>query len=120
VVGAVVGAVTVVMTVMVVAVVVPVVMAILVTMMPCVVMRRGVVGTMARQRRPGSGERHCARHGEEANRPPDSPDHVFPLLWFAFADNVTRERSELQLDMSPRASRAVPGGSCDRLGSAQG
>jgi hypothetical protein len=68
VVGAVVGAVTVVM-------VVAVMMAILVTMMP-----RVVVGAMTRQGRPGSGERYCARHREEANRPPDSPDHVFPLL----------------------------------------
>jgi hypothetical protein len=98
------------MTVMMVAVV----MAILVTVMPRVVMRRGVVGAMTRQGRPGAGERHGARHREEANRPADSPDHVFPLLWFAFADNVTRERSELQLDMSPRTSRAVPGWSCDR------
>lgn len=93
------------MTVMMVAVV----MAILVTVMPRMVMRRGVVGAMTRQCRSGAGERHGARHREEANRPPDSPDHVFSLLWFAFAGNVTRERSELQLDMSPRTSRAGSG-----------
>ena len=110
-VGAVVVTVAVMVTVvMVTAVLVTVVVtAILVTMMSRVVMRRRVVGAMTGQGRPGSGERHGARHGQDANRPLHSADHVFQLLWFACAGNVTRERSGLQLDMSLRTSRPVSG-----------